>query len=351
MQQAHPRHRLLGHRRATSATTPSSAPPSTASPSTRPTWPWPWPRSTPTSSTSTPTANTACPLADFHRLPGDEPAPRHHAAARRARSPPSSSRPPPDGAHSTYRKVRDRASYAFALASVAAELVIDDGIVSSARIALGGVAHKPWRAHLAEQALVGAARHRGDVPAGRRRRTRRRQNRCAATNSRWHSPGAPSSPRCSTARGRTPAMTLVEPRAIGTRLTRLDGPAKVTGTAPYAYEHQVDAPLYLHPVQATIARGRITAMDTSEARRRSTACVAILTVFDAPDTGRHLRRRPRRSCRTTRCTTAASSSAASSPRAPKPPATQPVSSASSTTRRPTTPRSAPTTPGSTPPSR
>jgi xanthine dehydrogenase YagR molybdenum-binding subunit len=77
-------------------------------------------------------------------------------------------------------------------------------------------------------------------------------------------------------------MTLVEPRAIGTHLTRLDGPAKVTGTATYAFENVVDAPLYLHPVQATIARGRITMMDTSEARAID-GVVATLTVFDAPE--------------------------------------------------------------------
>ncbi len=62
---------------------------------------------------------------------------------------------------------------------------------------------------------------------------------------------------------------------------RLDGPAKVTGTATYAFEYRVDAPLYLHPVQATIANGRITAIDTSDAeahRRRRRA----ITVFDAP---------------------------------------------------------------------
>jgi xanthine dehydrogenase YagS FAD-binding subunit len=63
--------------------------------------------------------------------------------------------PPPNGARSTYRKVRDRASYAFALTSVAAELVVDAGAVTSARIALGGVAHKPWRAYRAEAALTG----------------------------------------------------------------------------------------------------------------------------------------------------------------------------------------------------
>ncbi|MDT1883828.1 xanthine dehydrogenase family protein subunit M, partial [Acinetobacter baumannii] len=50
------------------------------------------------------------------------------------------------GANSTYRKVRDRASYAFALVSVAAALEVEDGVVKDVRLALGGVAHKPWRA-------------------------------------------------------------------------------------------------------------------------------------------------------------------------------------------------------------
>jgi xanthine dehydrogenase YagS FAD-binding subunit len=94
------------------------------------------------------------PLNDFHRLPGDRPdvdtnLPR--GALITAVDIP----PPPNGARSTYRKVRDRASYAFAVTSVAAELVVDDGTVTGARIALGGVAHKPWRATRAEQALIG----------------------------------------------------------------------------------------------------------------------------------------------------------------------------------------------------
>jgi xanthine dehydrogenase YagS FAD-binding subunit len=58
-------------------------------------------------------------------------------------------------ARSTYRKVRDRSSYAFALVSVAAALEVKDGRVADVRIALGGVAHKPWRAWKAEHALRG----------------------------------------------------------------------------------------------------------------------------------------------------------------------------------------------------
>ncbi|CAJ1501131.1 xanthine dehydrogenase family protein molybdopterin-binding subunit [[Mycobacterium] burgundiense] len=76
-------------------------------------------------------------------------------------------------------------------------------------------------------------------------------------------------------------MTTVQPRAIGTALTRIDGPAKVSGTAPYAYEYQLAAPLYLHPVQATIAKGSVAAMDITAARSTD-GVAAVLTVFDAP---------------------------------------------------------------------
>ncbi len=61
----------------------------------------------------------------------------------------------PFAARSTYRKVRDRASYAFALISVAAALEIQNGTIKNVRLALGGVAHKPWRARKAEEALKG----------------------------------------------------------------------------------------------------------------------------------------------------------------------------------------------------
>lgn len=94
------------------------------------------------------------PIDEFYRLPGDEPDRDTHLPAGAlitAVEIPA----PPAGAHSSYRKVRDRASYAFALTSVAAELVVEDGTIGAARVALGGVAHKPWRAHLAELALVG----------------------------------------------------------------------------------------------------------------------------------------------------------------------------------------------------
>ena len=64
--------------------------------------------------------------------------------------------------------MRDRSSYAFALVSVAAALDVEGGRVKDVRLALGGVAHKPWRAWKAEAALRGRARDRGKLPRRRR---------------------------------------------------------------------------------------------------------------------------------------------------------------------------------------
>ena len=76
-------------------------------------------------------------------------------------------------------------------------------------------------------------------------------------------------------------MTLLVPHAIGTPLARRDGQAKVTGTAPYAFEQQVEHPAYVHPIQATIARGRVAWMDVTVAGR-TRGVRDVLTVFDAP---------------------------------------------------------------------
>ena len=101
------------------------------------------------------------PFEDLHRLPGNTPhietnlrpgeliAGFHVPAGRWTR-------------RSLYRKVRDRASYDFALASAAVALDLEDGVVVTARIGLGGVATKPWRAHEAEAVLTG---RRLDEPA------------------------------------------------------------------------------------------------------------------------------------------------------------------------------------------
>jgi xanthine dehydrogenase YagS FAD-binding subunit len=94
------------------------------------------------------------PFTDFHTLPGNRPdietalEPGELITAIELPALPLAS-------NSTYRKVRDRASYAFALVSVAAALELDGDTVKDVRLALGGVAHKPWRAFKAEEALRG----------------------------------------------------------------------------------------------------------------------------------------------------------------------------------------------------
>jgi xanthine dehydrogenase YagS FAD-binding subunit len=70
---------------------------------------------------------------------------------------------PPVAGRSAYRKVRERASFAFAVVSVAAVLDVEHGLVRDVRLALGGVAHKPWRAQRAEAALRGAFATEGTV--------------------------------------------------------------------------------------------------------------------------------------------------------------------------------------------
>jgi xanthine dehydrogenase YagS FAD-binding subunit len=93
-------------------------------------------------------------LSDLHRLPGD--APHRDTVLEHGELITAVELPDlPMARRSTYRKVRDRASYAFALVSVAAALDVQDGTVNDVRIALGGVAHKPWRARVAEERLRG----------------------------------------------------------------------------------------------------------------------------------------------------------------------------------------------------
>ncbi|HEX7997442.1 MAG TPA: xanthine dehydrogenase family protein subunit M [Pyrinomonadaceae bacterium] len=94
------------------------------------------------------------PINDFHRLPGDTPGKDNnlqHGELIVAIDLPKS----PFAKNSYYLKVRDRASYAFALVAVAAALELDRGTIRQARVVLGGVAHKPWRSPEAEAALIG----------------------------------------------------------------------------------------------------------------------------------------------------------------------------------------------------
>jgi xanthine dehydrogenase YagS FAD-binding subunit len=98
---------------------------------------------------------SAVPVVDFHRLPGDEPerdTTLEHGELVTAVELPAL----PLARHSRYVKARERASFAFALVSVAAAVELEGGRVRDVRLALGGVAHKPWRARDAEVMLRGA---------------------------------------------------------------------------------------------------------------------------------------------------------------------------------------------------
>jgi xanthine dehydrogenase YagS FAD-binding subunit len=99
-----------------------------------------------------PGGERAIPFAEFHRLPGDAP---HVDTSKRPDEIITAVDLPPEGfaRHSAYVKIRDRASYAFALVSVAAALRVDGRTIAEGRVALGGVAHKPWRDPEAEAAM------------------------------------------------------------------------------------------------------------------------------------------------------------------------------------------------------
>lgn len=93
------------------------------------------------------------PIQELYRLPGNEP--QRDTVLENGDLITAVEVPPLD-IPSRYRKVRERASFAFALVSIAAALDVEGGTVRDVRIALGGVAHKPWRARRAEEALRGA---------------------------------------------------------------------------------------------------------------------------------------------------------------------------------------------------
>jgi xanthine dehydrogenase YagS FAD-binding subunit len=101
-----------------------------------------------------PTGERKVKATDFHLVPGKTPHIEHdlkHGELIMSVFVPSA----PDLKKSSYLKVRDRASYEFALASAAVGLQIDNGSIRTARIAFGGIGTKPWRAKLAEAALIG----------------------------------------------------------------------------------------------------------------------------------------------------------------------------------------------------
>ncbi|MDT0309287.1 xanthine dehydrogenase family protein subunit M [Streptomyces sp. DSM 44917] len=151
-----------------------------------------------------PDGERAIPVGEFQRLPGERPDPdtvlAHGELITAVDLPPL---PPAMAARSGYRKVRERASFAFALVSVAAALEVRDGVARRARVALGGVAHRPWRRALAEEALAGA-------PAFAQRPAGGGPLRIAATNG----PGQAAPFRRGARRGRAAPRSVAAARRV-----------------------------------------------------------------------------------------------------------------------------------------
>lgn len=101
-----------------------------------------------------PDGDRAIPIADYHRLPGDEP--WRDNTLKPGELVTGIDLPAEDFTQNyTYLKLRDRLSYAFALVSVAVAMRVEGGTIAEARVALGGVAHKPWRSKATEEQLKG----------------------------------------------------------------------------------------------------------------------------------------------------------------------------------------------------
>ena len=221
-----------------------------------------------------PKGSRAIPFGDFHLLPGDTP--HRETVLEPGDLITHVTLPPPvAGSKQLYLKLRDRASYEFALASAAVVLTIAGGKVTRARIALGGVGTKPWRSPEAEAALVGqpadAANFRKAAEAALRDAKPQSENgfkielakRCLAHALQTGRDGLipRRSERCR--QHKTPRPTS----PIGRDTPRVDGPLKVTGQAQYTSDFHFPGLLYAVPVEATIANGRIAELDTAAAEK------------------------------------------------------------------------------------
>ena len=197
------------------------------------------------------------PFTDFHRLPGDAPE-RDNVLDRGdlivAIEVPASV----EARASHYLKVRDRASYEFALVSAAAAVATDGGRISSARLAMGGVAHKPWRLTAAETSVRGISL--ADVD-GLRSAIATSFDRCppACSQCLQGRTGAARRAARLANSGSTPM------NAVGQPISRIDGRLKVTGGARYTADIPVEAIVHGAIVYSTIANGRIVSIDTTAA--------------------------------------------------------------------------------------
>ena len=242
------------------------------------------------------------PFGEFHRTAGDTPhldtnlGPRELVTAIEIH-------PLPFATRSLFRKVRERASYAFATVSVAAAVDIEDGVVNDVRLSLGMVSHRPYRARTAEEMLRGApATTDSFIEAAEAELSAARtgpensykipqlRNTIAAVLSAlaqhdetgtglYLAPGGASVDRAPVRDDHDDGLRFGGPG--GEPRTRVDGPLKVTGTAPYAYEQPVDNPAYLFPITASITKGRVESINT-DAAESLPGVLLVMTHENAP---------------------------------------------------------------------
>ncbi len=248
-------------------------------------------------------------LEDLHRLPGDTP---ERETALEPGELIVALRLPAEAAgfarHARYLKVRERTSFAFAVVSAAAALRLDGGVIREARLALGGVAPKPWRAREAEAVLEGAgadeaafrraaeAALAGARPSGdnafkielARRIVVARADARRGGDAGAHA-GLPASPFSSvTGAHQMPEINPVQASPhlrygsnAGQPLTRRDGVLKVTGPRTYAADNHPDGMLYAVHAVSTIARGRVTHLDVAAAKAHP-GVVEVITPANRP---------------------------------------------------------------------
>ena len=212
-------------------------------------------------------------FADFHRLPGDTPEVDTNLKANEIIT---AIELPARGfaKNYSYLKIRDRLSYAFALVSVAAALELEGSRIKEARLALGGVAHKPWRNAEAEAALRGKAATSDAFAQAAEIALRGAKgfshnafkiDLARRAIIRTHDPGCE---RYAASPVQQESAVSVMASYIGTSTSRVDGRAKVTGSAQYAGEFGAPDLVYGSVVTSTISRGRIAQIDASRALAR-----------------------------------------------------------------------------------
>ena len=191
--------------------------------------------------------------------------------------------PPPPPGRQIYRKVRDRASYAFALVSLAAILDVGDGKVRNARLAMGGVAHKPWtRPSDAERELVGAASQAASFEAAGRAARQGCDRPCAqrVQDRAGGAPGGAHAQRRSRREARK--RSAAHRQLIGQPIDRIDGPPRRPARRAYAWRQPRRAHgLRLDRHRQRSARAASPAID-AHGRTRAPGVLLVMTHENAP---------------------------------------------------------------------